>query len=140
MPQLDFFSYYHQLVSSFSLFFYIFFVFGFFIGPSVFLRSRLVYLIEEYSLNYARTMFSLCGVFSSFGFTAFKSVSLPVFTSQFFFYKKEKLNFFFAYFNEYSALSTLLLEKKSFLSSNLTEVSGTELTDQTYFFDLLAVK
>jgi hypothetical protein len=142
MPQLDYFSYWHQLVVAFNAYTYIFFLISFFFGPAIFLRPRILFLMQLYVLHYLQfTIFYVSKFFdlvffnSDLTFSVFSSFISTGFGSLYLYHKQNKFSFFAVYFNSLSNSKVVWSEKVSHLTF-VSSSSQTDLYSQSSFFSL----
>lgn len=122
MPQLDCFSYWHQLIIAIVLYAYIFILIAFFYAPAIFLRPRLIFLMKFYSISYIQfiitylpTIFTL-DVVINLSPEVFKTFVANGFRSLYLFYKKDKFLFYSLYFSSLSNLNLRFISRVSLLN------------------------
>jgi hypothetical protein len=143
MPQLDCFSYWHQLIIAILLYAYIFILIAFFYAPAIFLRPRLIFLMNSYSIfyiqfimSYLPTIFTL-NIVTIFSSEVFNTFVFDGFRSLYLFYKKNKFFFYALYFSSLSNFNLRFTSKLSLLNSR-DMCSTFEISySQVFFVDVI---
>lgn len=142
MPQLDYNTYYHQLFTVLFGYIYIYAVVAFYFAPIAFLRPRLLFLMQTYTLQYIQFMIfyvskffdlkvfnvSINEMFSSFISTGFGSLYL--------FYKSNQFSFFGLYFNTFSNFKLILNEKFSSLTFFDVALNDYSYAQDSFLFNI----